>query len=80
MEIERQQFRKFLGKKRPDSDGKALQQTVRIILLSLVYPLQYPLVCFIKGLGQFVQILAEVWRDAMLQRVQLAEYPPEPVK
>ena len=51
-----------------------------IILLSLVYPLQYPLVCFVQGLGQFVQILAEVWGDAVLQGVQLAEYPSEPVK
>ena len=53
---------------------------MRIILLSLIDPLQYPLVRFVQGLGQFIQILAEVWGDAMLQRVQLAEYPSEPVK
>ena len=53
---------------------------MRIILLSLIYPLQYPLIRFVQGLGQFVQILAEVWGDAVLQRVQLAEYPSEPVE
>ena len=53
---------------------------MRVILLSLVYALQYPLVCFVQGLGQFVKILAEVWWEAMLQRVQLAEYPSEPVQ
>ena len=53
---------------------------MRIVLLRLIYPLQYPLVCFVQGLGQFIQILAEVWGDAMLQRVQLAEYPSEPVQ
>ena len=51
-----------------------------IILLRLVYSLQYPVVRFVQGLGQFIQILAEVWGDAMLQRLQLAEYPPEPVR
>ena len=53
---------------------------MRIILLRLVYPLQYPVVGFVQGLGQFVQIVAEVWGDAMLQRVQLAEDPSEPVQ
>jgi hypothetical protein len=53
---------------------------MRIILLSLVYPLQYPLVRFVQGLRQFVQILADVWGEAMLQRIQLAEHPSEPVK
>ena len=53
---------------------------MRVILLRLVYPLQYPVVRFVQSIGQFVQILAEVWGDAMLQRVQLAEYPSEPVK
>ena len=53
---------------------------MRIILLSLVNSLQYPLVRFVQGLRQFIQILAEVWGDAVLQRVQLAEYPSEPVK
>ena len=53
---------------------------MRIILLRLIYPLQYPLVRFVQGLGQLVQILAEVWGDAMLQRVQLAEYPSKPIR
>ena len=53
---------------------------MRIIPLSFVYPLQYPVVGFVKRFGQFVQISAEVWGDAMLQRVQLAEYPSEPVR
>ena len=53
---------------------------MRIIFLGLVYPLQYPLVGFIQGFGQFVKILAEVWGEAILQRVQLAEYPSEPVQ
>jgi hypothetical protein len=53
---------------------------MRVILLSLVYPLQYPLVRVVQGLGQFVKILAEVWGEAVLQRVQLAEYPSEPVQ
>ena len=53
---------------------------MRVILLSLIYPLQYPLVCFVQRLRQFIQILAEVWGEAMLQHVQLAEYPSEPVR
>ena len=53
---------------------------MRVILLSLIYPLQYPLVCFVQCLRQFIQILAEVWGEAMLQHVQLAEYPSEPVR
>ena len=53
---------------------------MRIILLRLVYPLQYPVVSFIQGFGQIVQILAEVRGNAMLQRIQLAEYPSEPVQ
>ena len=53
---------------------------MRVILLSLVYPLQYPVVGFVQGVGQFVQILAEVRGNAMLQRVQLAKYPSEPVQ
>ena len=52
---------------------------MRIILLRLVYPLQYPVVGLVQGIGQLVQILAKVWGDAMLQRLQLAEYPSEPV-
>ena len=51
-----------------------------VILLSLVYPLQYPVVRLVQGFWQFVQILAKVWGNAMLQRVQLAEYPSEPVR
>ena len=53
---------------------------MRIILLRLVYPLQYPVVRFIQRLGQFIQILAEVRGNAMLQRVQLAKYPSEPLQ
>ena len=53
---------------------------MRVILLSLVYPLQYLLVCLVQGLRRFVQILAEVWWKAVLQRIQLAEYPSEPVQ
>jgi hypothetical protein len=53
---------------------------MRVIRLSLIYPLQYPLVCLIQGLGQLVKILAEVWGETMLQRVQLAERPSEPVQ
>ena len=53
---------------------------MRVLLLGFVDPLQYPLVGLIQGLGQFVQILAEIWGEAMLERVQLAEYPSEPVR
>ena len=53
---------------------------MRVIFLGLVYPLQNPVVRVIQSLGQFVQILAEVWGNAMLQRVQLAEYSSEPVQ
>ena len=53
---------------------------MRVILLRFVYPLQYPVVRFVQSIRQFVQILAEVWGDAMLQRLQLAEYPSEPVQ
>ena len=53
---------------------------MRVILLSFVYPLQYPLVCFVQGFGQFVKILTEVRGEGMLQRIQLAEYPSEPVR
>ncbi len=53
---------------------------MRVILLSLINASQYPLVCFIKGLRQFVKKLTEVWWEAMLQRVQLAEYPSKPVQ
>jgi hypothetical protein len=53
---------------------------MRIILLSFTYALQYPLVGLVQRLGQFVKILAEVWWEAVLQRVQLAEYPSEPVQ
>ena len=53
---------------------------MRVILLSLVYPLQYPVVRFVQGLRQSIKILSEIWWEAMSQRVQLAEYPPEPVR
>ena len=53
---------------------------MRIVPLSLVYPLQYPLVGVVQSLGYLVQILAEIWGEAMLERVQLAEYPSEPVQ
>ena len=53
---------------------------MRIILLRLIYPLQYPVVSFVQGIGQFIQVLAEVWGNAMLQRIQLAENPSEPVQ
>ena len=48
--------------------------------LSLVYTLHYPVIGFVQGLGQFIEIMAEIWGEAMLQRVQLAEYPSEPVR
>ena len=53
---------------------------MRVILLRLVYPLQYSVVRFVQGIGQFVKILAEVWGNAMLQRVQLAKYPSKPIQ
>ena len=53
---------------------------MRVILLGFVYPLQYPVVRFVQGIGQLVQILAEVRGNAMLQRVQLAEHPSEPAQ
>ena len=53
---------------------------MRVVLLSLAYSLQYPVVRFVQGLRQFVKILTEVWGNAMLQRVQLTEYPSEPVR
>ena len=53
---------------------------MRVILLSLVDPLQYPLVGLVQSLGQFVKILTEVRGEGMLQRIQLAEHPSEPVQ
>ena len=53
---------------------------MRVILLSFIDPLQYPLVGLVQGFGQFIQILAEIWGEAMLQCIQLAEYPSEPVR
>ena len=55
-------------------------QMMRVILLSLVYPLQYPLVGLVQSLGQFVKILTEVRGEGMLQCIQLAECPSEPVQ
>ena len=51
-----------------------------VILLRLIDALQNPLVCFIQGLGQFVEKLTEIWWETMLQCFQLAEYPSEPVQ
>ena len=53
---------------------------MRIILLILVYPLQYLVISFVQGIGQLIQTLAEVFRNAMLQGLQLAEHPSEPVQ
>ena len=53
---------------------------MRVLLLGFVDPLQYPLVGLVQALGQFIQILAEIWGEAMLERVQLAECPSEPVR
>src|SRR6266702_6943590 len=51
-----------------------------VILLSLIEAPQYPLVCFIQSFRQFIKKLTDVRWEAMLQRVQLAEYPSEPVQ
>ena len=53
---------------------------MRVIPLSLADALQYSVIGVIQGFRQFIQILAEVWGDAVLQRVQLAKYPSEPVQ
>ena len=53
---------------------------MRVILLSLADTLQYPLVGLVQGFGQFVKILTEVRGEGMLQCIQLAEYPSEPVQ
>ena len=53
---------------------------MRVVLLSLTDALINSVVGFIQGLRQLVKILAEVWWEAVSKRVQLAEYPPGPVR
>ena len=49
-----------------------------VIFLSLIDSPQYTFISFVKGLRQLIKILAEVLGEAMLQCIQLAEYPSEP--
>jgi hypothetical protein len=60
IKVNREDFRELLNTKWPDRHHQALQQTMNVVLVYLIYFPQHSLICFVERFWQFVEDIVNI--------------------
>ena len=80
IKVKSKNFGELLDTKWPNGNREAVKETTSVPSVVLLDILQYTFVSPIQRLGQLVENRPNIWLDYVPQRLELTEYPLEPVQ